>query len=196
MTDEPSPSPTPDVSRYESLLPADFKGSQKLEAAVRAAIGKPGKEGDVLLRDLNAVTELFLCGHMYQIDPNTVHFDADGTCRAGTGAVVWGDAKDLSIIGDMPYLKRLALIRQPVGDLSPLNGLVVLEELWLSGSTVDSVDALTDLPQLSTLHLAHTDVRDLSALSALPNLKTVTVSTEMLPILFPEDASFAVRLVR
>ncbi|MBR4906262.1 MAG: TIR domain-containing protein [Clostridia bacterium] len=194
VTEAPSPAPTPDVSGYESLLPVNFGGSKLLENAVRAAIGK--SSGGVYKSELNGVTELFLCGHMHLTDTSDVRFDADGTCRVGSGAVIEGDVTKLSVISDMPYLERLALIRQPLSDLSPLNGHVVLEELWLSGSSVESIEALNDLPQLRSLHLEHTAVTDLTGLSALPALSVVTVSIDMLPLNLEPDAPYIVRVVR
>ena len=193
-TETPAPSPTPDMSGYQNLIPVNFGKSRKLEEAVRSAIGR--SEGEIYQQDLNGVTELLICGHMAHTDPSGVRFDPDGVCRVGNGKLIEGDVRKLDSIGDMPFLKRLALIRQPIEDLSPLNGLVVLEELWLSGNDIDSIDALTDLPQLHTLHLEHTAVRDLSALSALPALRTVTVSVDMLPIHFDSDAAYRVRIVR
>ena len=193
-TEAPSPSPTPDFSGYQELIPVDFKNSRYLERAVRASIGQ--SDGELYKYQLNSVTALLLCGHMHLSSLDDVHFDTDGTCRVGTGAVIDGDVKDLTPLADMPYLTRLALIKQPIRDLSPLNGLVLLEELWLSGNAIDSVDALNDLPKLHTLHLEHTDVRDLSALSALPALRSVTVSIDMLPLLYEADAPFTVRIVR
>lgn len=194
VKEAPSPSPTPDVTNYENLIPVNFGGSKLLENAVRAAIGK--SSGDVYKSEMNGVTELFLCGHMYLTDMSDVRFDADGTCRVGTGSLIEGDVTKLSAFTDMPYLKRLALVRQPLSDLSPLNGHVVLEELWLSGSNVKSIEALNDLPALCSLHLEHTAVRDLSGLSALPALSSVTVSIDMLPLNLEPDAPYTVRVVR
>jgi len=194
LTEAPSPSPTPDVTDYENLIPVNFGGSKLLENAVRATIGK--SSGDVLKSEMNGVTELYFCGHMHPEDMSDVRFDTDGTCRVGTGSVIKGDVSDLSACKDMPYLKRLALVFQPVKDLSPLNGLVVLEELWLSGSDVTGVEALNDLPNLRSLHLEHTAVRDLKGLSALPALETVTVSVDMLPLDLEPDAPYTVRVVR
>lgn len=190
----PAPSPTPDMSGYQELIPVDFGGSRKLENAVRTAIRK--SDGEIYKSDLNGVTALLLCGHMVLSDLSDVHFDAEGVCRVGSGAVIEGDVRKLDAIGEMPFLRRLALIRQPIGDLSPLNGLVVLEELWLSGNDIDSIDALTDLPRLHTLHLEHTAIRDLSGLSRFPALRTVTVSIDMLPLTMEQDAPYRVRIVR
>ena len=51
------------------------------------------------------------------------------------------------------------------------------------------------LPSLKTLHLEHSNLRDLSVLNTQPSLKTVTVSLDMLPLIFPDDAAFDVVLV-
>ena len=59
---------------------------------------------------------------------------------------------------------------------------------------MESLTALQDLPSLETLHLEHTAVHDLTPLSSLPNLKTVTVSRDMLPIVWHENAAFSVIL--
>ncbi len=71
-----------------------------------------------------------------------------------------------------------------------------MRSLSLAGSSVDDLSALTELPSLETLHLEHTDVRDLTPLDALSNLKTVTVSRDMLPLKWSEQAAFAVVLIR
>ena len=136
----------------------------------------PTPDYNVYLSDLNGVKKLLLCGHMFLKDMSGVQFDADGTCRVGTGAVIEGDVSDLSLISDMPKLERLALIRQPLSDLSPLNGHVVLEELWLSGNDIASIEALNDLPRLHTLHLEYTAVSDLNGISALSALKELWLS--------------------
>ena len=125
-----------------------------------------------------------------------VTFDRDGTCRVNGSKTGSGQVKDLGVIQNAVNIESLALIGQPAADLSPLSGLTLLRELDLSGSEAVSVSALKDLPSLETLHLEYTGVKDLTPLSALPNLKTVTVSREMLPLTWNEDASFAVLLAK
>ena len=75
-------------------------------------------------------------------------------------------------------------------------GAVFLRELSLAGSSVDDLTALRELPSLETLHLEYTGVRDLTPLEALPRLKTVTVSRNMLPLQWSEQAAFTVVLIR
>jgi hypothetical protein len=92
-------------------------------------------------------------------------------------------------------LESLALICQPLDDLTPLNGHVLLRELSLAGSTVADLGGLSQLPSLETLHLEHTAVSDLTPLDGLSGLKTVTVSRDMLPLTWNKNTAFSVVLV-
>ena len=85
---------------------------------------------------------------------------------------------------------------QPVSDVTQLQNLVLLQELSLSGTAVASAEGLGEMPSLEVLHLEHTDVQDLQPLEKLPRLKTVTVSRDMLPLTWNEDARFEVVLVK
>ena len=73
---------------------------------------------------------------------------------------------------------------------------MLLNELNLSGSTVKDLSGLTELPSLETLRLEYTEVRDLTALDRLPGLKTVTVSRDMLPMIWNDDAGYRVILIK
>ena len=115
---------------------------------------------------------------------------------SGRAPVVAGKVSDIRILENAARLETLALIGQPLGDLSPLNGLTLLRELSLAGSPVSDVSALRELPGLEILHLEHTAVTDLTPLEALPRLKTVTVSRDMLPLRWSDGAPFAVILAR
>jgi len=125
-----------------------------------------------------------------------VSFREDGTCLVNSAPVIQGRVKDLSLMRDMLRLEELALICQPVSDLTDLNGLTLLKDLNLAGSPGVKLDGLSDLPSLTAIHLEHTGVRDLSPLETLPALKTVTVSRDMLPLRWSPDARFAVILIR
>ena len=52
------------------------------------------------------------------------------------------------------------------------------------------------MPSLEVLHLGHTGIKDLHGLEQLPRLKTVTVSLDMLPLSWSDDAHFEVVLVK
>ena len=161
--------------------------------AIRSALGI--KDGEIMRGRLADLDQLFICGNMVTGSLENTVFDEDGTCHVNGAPVIPGKVADLSL---MPYavrLEKLGLVCQPLGDLSPLSSHVLLQELSLAGSTVEDLSALTDLPSLTSLHLEHTGVQDLSSLEALPCLKTVTVSRNMLPVRFGEDAGFDILLV-
>ena len=107
-----------------------------------------------------------------------------------------GKVKDLSVIGRMPYLNTLALIRQPVSSLKDLSELTLLRELSIAATSLTDLGALGAQPSLEVLHLEHSAVRDLTALKSMRSLRTVTVSADMLPLQWNDSASFDVILVR
>lgn len=190
---EATPEPVPQPSIDPSLFPVSFPDSQQ-EDGVRLMLGK--SEGDILRPELADLTELYFCGNQVMRSMDGVSLATDGTIVSGTSKILLsGKISDLSVIGLSVYLRRLALVGQPLGSLEPLNNLVLLEELYLSGSTVGDLSALNGLSSLRVLHIEHTDVRDLTPLGALPSLRTVTVSADMLPLEWPKDKPFTVILV-
>lgn len=198
ITPSPTPDPTPTASAIPTptinpeLFPVRFPDSQQ-EKAVRSILGKT--DGDVLRPELAAVKELYFCGNMTLKKAEDVRFAEDGTARVNGAKVVTGKISDLSVIGDMIYLERLALIDQPIKDLSELNSLVLLEELYLSGNAISDLSPLNGLMSLTDLHIEHTNVRDLTALQSLSSLRTVTVSADMLPLSWSENKQFKVILI-
>ena len=133
---------------------------------------------------------------MYAPDLEHTAFTHQGECQVNGTKPLEGKVQDLSVIGKMAYLEKLALVYQPLSNVGELSGLVMLQELYLSGDkSLNSLSGLTDLPRLETLHLEHSGVRDLSPLAELPSLKTVTVSADMLPLVWPENGNFTVLLV-
>ena len=192
-TQEPAPLPTIQIGEYEKYFAVSFPDKLQ-EKAIRKALDL--SEGEIYRWQLQQIRELYFCGNMILSGTGDVTFDRDGTCRVNGSKTGSGQVKDLGMIQSAVNIESLALIGQPVVDLSPLAGLTLLRELDLSGSEAVSVSALKDLPSLETLHLEFTNIRDLTPLSALPNLKTVTVSREMLPLTWNEDASFSVVLAK
>lgn len=186
---QPEPTVSPDVEQYFAL---SFPDAQQ-EQAVRQALDNPTE--NVYRRNLADISELTFCGHMVLEDVESVLITEDGRCLVNDAPVAMGTVKDLSLFSDMIRLEKLALIYQPLGSLAPLDSLVLLRELNLAGSTVDDLSDLTSLPSLEILHLEHTGVRDLTPLDAFPNLKIVTVSRDMLPLTWSENADYAVVLI-
>ena len=189
VTVTPAPTPT---------LPSDMTSvtfpDEEQEKAVRAILKSSTER--IALPELAAVTELSIVGNMPVANIERTVFTHEGVCLVNGVKVAEGRVKDLSLIGKMAYLEKLALVRQPLSDASSLSGLVMLRELYLSGNgSLQSLSDLSDLPRLETLHLEHSGVKDLGPLVSLPSLKTVTVSADMLPLTWPEEYAFTVLLV-
>lgn len=193
-SETPSPTPTEeiDMSPWESLFPVEFPDAQQ-EKAVRSALEKP--EGDILLNELPEIRTLYFCGNMILQDLSAVAFESDGTPAVNGARVIEGKVADLAVIGRMPNLEELALIRQPIGSLSALSALTRLRELSLAGSGATALGALGAQPSLETLHLEHSAARDLTALGNMAALRRVTVSADMLPLRWDDGAAFDVILV-
>ena len=193
-TPVPTPTPVPviEIGDAEKYFAVSFPDNQQ-ERAVRMALGIQTEE--INRWQLSGIEELHFCGNMVTEDLENVAFDPDGTCRVNGAPVITGQVVDYSLFSDMTKLKTLSLICQPAGDLSGLNGLVLLTSLNLSGSEITDLGRLNDLPSLEVIHLEHTNVSDLTALDNLPSLKTVTVSRDMLPLKWSDNAGFNVVLV-
>ena len=189
-TSTPVPTPTPYIPGFDTVTLPDTEQDR----AVRSALHKSDSD-EIYLSELAGITELYFCGSMPLNDLSGVAYDAEKGFAVNGAHVLIGSVSDLSRIGKMTYLKRLALIWQPVSSLSDLEKLVVLEELDLSGCPNVQLSTLPALQSLAVLHLEHSGVKDLTPLLALPALKTVTVSADMVPMHLPESAQFDVVLV-
>ena len=194
-TDTPSPTataqPTPTVD--PNIFPVQISNKQ-IETAVRRALNKP--TGDILKTELSGITELYFVGNMTVNDLSAVSFEEDGVLKVYASQVIDGKVDDVTALGSLAFLERLALIRQPVTDLKPLGGLVLLRELRLSGSDQIRIGTLQNLPALETLYLDRSAAKDLTSLEALPSLKTVYVNADMLPLSWSESARFEVQLIQ
>ncbi len=190
-TAEPTPAPVVLPEGTERYFAIRFPDTQQ-ESAVRQALGIPSEE--ILRWNLADVSRLYFCGNMVLRNPDGVAFSADGSCRVNGAPVIQGKVSDLSVFSDMVRLEELLLVAQPVKDLSPLSGLTLLRTLDLSGSAVADLRSLGAPSGLRALSLRHTAVKDLTPLEAMPGLGTVTVSRDMLPLVWDDGAPFAVVL--
>ena len=180
----------------------EFPDDQQ-ERRIRAVLD--ATEGDILQEKLQDITELYFVGTMSPKSTKGLEIAEDGAVTMNTVPVKQGKVKDLSLIYMMPNLKHLALVNQPVSNISGLKDLVLLLDLNLTATEVSDVSGLTNLPSLQTLNLEHTKVRDLTPLSRvkegttdkeLPLLTRVTVSKDMLPLELDPDATYEVILVK
>lgn len=190
---EEPPAVVVDLGDAEKFFAIEFPDAQQ-ERAIRDALG--AGEEDILAGDLAEIKTLYFCGNMVLKHTDDITFDEDGSCRVNGARVVPGTVSDLDVIGKTVYLEELALVCQPVTDLTGLDRMALLRELDLAGSDIRSLDTLGELPSLEVLRLEHTAVKDLGPLEGLPRLKTVTVSRDMLPLSWSEDAGFDVVLVQ
>ena len=165
------------------------------QAAVLVILGRSQDTNkEVELQELAAVTELYIVGRLHKANVAKLTFTHEGECWVNV-KMSEGKVRDLSVIGKMAYLEKLALVYQPLSDPSPLSGLVMLNELYLSGDrSLTNLKGLKDLPRLETLHLEHSGIRDLSPLGDLPSLRKVTVSADMLPLTLPAERAFTLAL--
>ena len=186
-----TPPPVVDLGEAERYFAISFPDKQT-ERAVRRALKVPD---DAIYRwQLSQIIELHFCGNMVTDGIENLSFDSNGVCRVNGAQAIMGQVSDLSLLEDAAYLEKLSLVCQPLGSLAPLNGHVLLKELSLAGSTVDNLSALYDLPSLEILRLEHTAIRDLTALDGFANLRVVTVSRDMLPLTWNDNAAFRVVL--
>ena len=120
---------------------------------------------------------------------------ADGKVTVNGPEVKQGSVSSLKLISVMPYLRKVALIKQPVTDVSGLNEIMRLREINLSCSNVNSLNGLTNLPSLHVLNLSHTQVKDLTPLRDMQYLEQVIVSVDMLPVTLDPAGKYDVILV-
>ena len=192
-TPGPTVTPAPTPTLPSDMTTVTFPDDEQ-ERAVRAVLKSSDEK--ISLLDLAAVKELSIVGNMPVANIERTAFNHEGDCLVNGSKVREGKVRNLSLIGKMVYLEKLALVRQPLSDASSLSGLVMLNDLYLSGNgSLQDLSALKDLPRLETLHLEHSAVKDLGPLADLPSLQTVTVSADMLPLTWPEDYTFTVVLV-
>lgn len=190
---EEAPPAVVDMGAAQQFFAVKFPDAQQ-EKAIRNILGKQTE--NIVSEELAQVKELYFCGNMVLKQPKGIEFDTEGNCRVNGARVLEGSVNDLQLIGKLAYLEKLALVCQPVSDVTALQELVLLQELNLAGTKVASVDGLQEMPSLEVLHLHHTAVKDLRPLEQLPRLKTVTVSIDMLPLTWSDDAHFEVVLVK
>lgn len=182
-----------DMGAAQQFFAVKFPDAQQ-EQAIRNILGKEAE--NIMSEELVQIQELYFCGNMVLKQTKGIEFDGEGNCRVNGARVLEGSVSDLDLIGKLTYLKKLALICQPVSDVTALQELVLLQELNLAGTAITSLDGLQEMPSLEVLHLEHTAVKDLRPLEQLPRLKTVTVSLDMLPLVWSADADFEVVLTK
>lgn len=189
------PSVTDELGQWREAFQnyAEFPDSLQ-ESAMRDAIRT--HDVDVVSTDLIEVQELYFCGGKYMSSLADVSYDGASGWKLDGAAVPEGIITNLSLIGKLPKLEKLALINQPLSDFSALKGTVNLRELSLAGCVDADISTLPQLPSLEKLSLEHTSVRDLTPLRGRSGLRVVTVSADMFPMTLDTQAQYDVVLVK
>lgn len=125
-----------------------------------------------------------------------VQISEEGKVTVNGPEVKQGSVRSLKLISVMPALRKLALIKQPITEISGLSGISRLREINLACSEVSTLDGLTNMPSLYLLDLRHTKVKNLKPLKGLDSLKKVIVSTDMIPLTMDPDACYDVTVVK
>ena len=77
---------------------------------------------------------------------------------------------------DFKKVKKLALIKKKLKDITPLAKLKSLEELNLTGNELANLEPLSGLELLKTLNLSANKLNDVKHLEALKNMETLDLS--------------------
>lgn len=94
-------------------------------------------------------------------------------------------AEELSVLADLPALKKLTLKNCGLSTIADLAGAPRLTYLDLTGNTVRNLEALSDMTTLTELYLPHNALTSVEKLSGLTNLEVLDVSYNSLTSLAP-----------
>ncbi len=153
--------------------PYEF-ASPLIERAVRLQLRKP--QGIITLRGLNKVSALYLCAE-------TPYKEWEDLTSSGQGIQVlngephheYARIGDLSDLKNMPNLRRLALNRLDIQDLTALEGLN-LTYLGLGSNQLTDLSPIFKMTRLEALDISDNPISDLSGLESLPVLSYLNIS--------------------
>ncbi len=158
--------------------PAYEFASPLIEKAVRLQLGKD--RGAVTQGDLRRVTQLCLCAET----PYSDWFDLGSY---GTDQMLYGENQtgyahldDLSDLENMPNLRRLALNRLGIREISRICDLP-LTHLALGGNEIRDIAPLTRMPALTFLDISNNPIYALDGLEKCASLGWLNISA--LPVL-------------
>lgn len=136
----------------------------KVEAAVRAALGKP--EGFISLEEAATITQLELAEQGItsleglQALINLTYLDAP-----------MNSIRDLTPLAGLTQLTHLELWNNSIKDVKPLAGLTNLRVLWMGSNPINDISSLETLTQITRLGIWGCNIKNLEVLRALPLLE-------------------------
>ena len=163
------------VVRADSVVTLADPG---LEAAIRAAIGKP--TGDIYQSDLDGITSL---GANYA---GIVDLTGLEHCTSLKSLDLEGNQiSDISPLSGLTSLTRLSLGSNQISDISPLSGLTSLGTLWLGYNQITNLPPLSGLTSLSVLYLYGNQITNLSQLSGPSSLSLLNLDNNQISDISP-----------
>ena len=161
-----TPEPTANITLGEGMLnrKVDFPDEQEKDAIqwILQTNELLADDEEITYRHLQQIEEIYFVGTKDRLlTLDNVEIAEDGTVTSFSTPLKNGSVSSLELISKMPYLKKLALIKQPISDVSGLSGMTKLQEVNLACSEVDSVEGLSNMPSLYLLNLAHTAVGEI-----------------------------------
>jgi len=149
-----------------------------LEAAIRAAIGKP--TGPICPSDLEGLTAL----GAYQ--KNITDLTGLDHCTSLTELDLrFNQISDISPLANLTNLTALTLWQNPLSDISPLAGLTKLWRLYLGSNQISDISPLANLTNLTILILWQNQLSDISPLANLTNLTFLDLQTNQISDISP-----------
>ncbi len=177
----------------------DFGGSKSLELAVRTSLGYK-KTQKVTYGDLAKIETLFAIGDnsfsnadSYRNTDNEDQLLHDRATyqEVETVFVEPGDISDISLLSEMPNLKKVYFSHQSFSDISPLAGLD-LEDLAIYDCPIADYTPIKNKANLSRLVLMGCKGADLTFLPDLPSLEELCIGRMNLTTLrFLEDLTIS-----
>ena len=149
-----------------------------LEAAVRAAIGKP--TGEILVSDVAGLAVLDARWRGISNLDGIEHLTQLTWLYLGENQI-----SDLTPLSGLTQLTDLGLGYNQISDLTPLSGLTQLTDLYLRGNQISGLTPLSGLTQLMELRLEENQISDLTPLSGLTQLTLLGLADSQISDLTP-----------
>ena len=110
----------------------------------------------------NCISDISVLGEMYWLE----ELDITGSQR---------NVSDISILSNMPNLKRINLSGTGITDISVLSNIPDLEQLDISITDVSDISVLANMSALKSLDISGTHVSDISVISNCPDLEWLDI---------------------
>ena len=149
-----------------------------LEAAIRAAIGKP--TGDIYQSDLLGLTSLNAFDRDIANIAGLEHCTSLTELDLGSNRI-----SNLEPLSGLNKLEVLSLLNNQIGDLEPLSNLTSLRYLALSSNQISTISPISNLHDLTDLLLTNNLISDIFPLSNLLNLSQLGLGANQISNLQP-----------